>query len=236
MKYRQFFFFLILLCIAGQAFGQVYDCIAVARMDNAIFRGELTEKYQYKINGTAYAYSDEFKQGNIMFNGKLYMGVFLNLNSHRDELQLKASESGIKAGNADSGMDDGINIALKKELVGDFSIGDRNYTSLYGEYAVNGLKEGYYEVLYRRGNNMLVKRHYKNVSEKTDAISGKMETIFKSKHKYYLVADGRVKSVKNEKNLAKICRGKSELKEFLKLNKGKDTEELMKGVMLIIEK
>lgn len=242
-KQLRLVFFLMAFCIAATASGQedhkVYDCIAVAKMDNTIFRGELAEKYTYTIKGTAYAYSDEFGKGNIIFNGKLYLGVFMNLNSHRDELQLKASESGISATTTSTAAaaDDGINIALKKNLVGDFSIGERNFTTLCGENAVKGLKEGYYEVLYKRGNNMLVKRHYKNVSEKTDAISGKMETIFKSKHKYYLVADGSVKTIQSEKNLIKICRDKkSDAKEYLRKNKGKDSEELMKGVMLIIEK
>lgn len=243
LKYKQLrlVFFLMAFCIAATASGQeghkVYDCIAVAKMDNTIFRGELAEKYTYTIKGTAYAYSDEFGKGNIIFNGKLYQGVFMNLNSHRDELQLKASESGISATTTSTAADDGINIALKKNLVGDFSIGERNYTTLCGENAVKGLKEGYYEVLYKRGNSMLVKRHYKNVSEKTDAISGKMETIFKSKHKYYLVADGSVKTIKDEKSLIKICRDKkNDVKEFFKNNKKKSSEELMKGAMLIIDK
>ena len=243
LKYKQLrlVFFLMAFCIAATASGQeghkVYDCIAVAKMDNTIFRGELAEKYTYTIKGTAYAYSDEFGKGNIIFNGKLYLGVFMNLNSHRDELQLKASESGISATTTSTAADDGINIALKKNLVGDFSIGERNYTTLCGENAVKGLKEGYYEVLYKRGNSMLVKRHYKNVSEKTDAISGKMETIFKSKHKYYLVADGSVKTIKDEKSLIKICRDKkNDVKEFFKNNKKKSSEELMKGAMLIIDK
>ena len=304
-------FFLAMLCVAAPSFGQedtknlesrkiegqkikdqkveaqkiegqkVYDCVAVAKMDNSIFRGELAEKYTYAIKGTAYAYSDEFGMGNIIFNGKLYMGVFLNLNSHRDELQLKASESGIKASlgetrtkvnsgeagaktaNARPGTasaDDGINIALKKELVGDFSIGERNYTTLCGENAVKGLKEGYYEVIYRSSNGynssnssngacnfLLVKRHYKNVTEKMNSITGKIETTFNSKHKYFLVADGSVRGVKNEKNLAKICRGmnngdkRGQIKEFLRLNKGKGSEgkgseELMRGIMVLIEK
>lgn len=243
LKYKQLrlVFFLMAFCIAASASGQedhkVYDCIAVAKMDNTIFRGELAEKYTYTIKGTAYAYSDEFGKGDIIFNGKLYLGVFMNLNSHRDELQLKASESGISATTSATAADDGINIALKKNLVGDFSIGERNYTTLCGENAVKGLKEGYYEVLHRKNNNMLLKRHYKNVSEKTDAISGKMETIFKSKHKYYLVADGSVKTIKDEKSLIKICRDKkNDVKEFFKNNKKKSSEELMKGAMLIIDK
>ena len=188
-----------------------------------IFRGELAEKYIYPITGCVYAYSDEFETGDVMFNGKQYSGLQLNLNAHRDELQLMGVG--------------GECIALRNTLVGDFNIGERNYTSLYGTNSIEGLAEGYYQVLYK-GEELLLKKIYKNVSEQANFITGAITKVFTTKYRYYLVKEGMVYKVKDEKSLVKFDKeDKGKIRSFIKeqRRKGVKPEDIMHGVMKIME-
>ena len=188
-----------------------------------IFRGELAEKYAYNITGCVYAYSDEFETGDVMFNGKKYSGLQLNLNAHRDELQLMGVG--------------GECIALRNTLVGDFNIGERNYTSLCGANSIEGLAEGYYQVLYK-GEGLLLKKIYKNVSEQANFITGAITKVFTTKYRYYLVKEGMVYKVKDEKSLVKHYKEhKSKTRAFIKEHRRRmaATDDIMHGVMKIME-
>ena len=217
MNIRRFTILLVLaLGFAGTAGAQDFN--------TPIFRGELAEKYNFKIEGTVYAYSDEFEDGDVVFNGKLYSDLKLNLNSHINELQVAIGSTG-------------ENMALRRELVGDFNIGKRRYTSLYGERNVKGLQQGYYQVLHR-GKDMLLKRIYKKVSERTETITRQQVKIFTTKHKYFLVKDGKVYTVKNETGLAKFYKHqKAQIKKYVKSKRTARVERdyLMQGVMELME-
>lgn len=188
-----------------------------------IFRGELAEKYAYNITGCVYAYSDDFEPGDVVFNGKKYSGLQLNLNAHRDELQLMGVG--------------GECIALRNTLVGDFNVGERNYTSLYGANSIEGLAEGYYQVLYK-GEGLLLKKIYKNVSEQANFITGAITKVFTTKYRYYLVKEGMVYKVKDEKSLVKHYKEhKGKTRAFIKERKRRmaATDDIMQGVMKIVE-
>lgn len=189
-----------------------------------IFRGELAEKYAYNITGCVYAYSDEFETGDVMFNGKKYSGLQLNLNAHRNELQVKVGVSGDC-------------IALRNILVGDYNIGERNYTALYGANCIAGLAEGHYQVLYK-GEGLLLKKIYKHVSEQANFITGDITKVFTTKYRYYLVKGGVVYKVKDVKSLVKFDKeDKGKIRSFIKeqRRKGVKPEDIMHGVMKIME-
>lgn len=191
--------------------------------NSPVFRGELVEKYTYPITGSVYAYSDEFETGNVLFNGKRYTDLLLNLDSYRDELQLKVIGTEC--------------IALRNSLVGDFNIGKRNYTAFYGENCINGLSEGYYQVLYN-GERILLKKIYKNVSEQVHFITGKITKVFTTKFRYYLIMNGKVYKIKDDKDLVKFGKEhKGEIKAFIKVQRrrGFESEDIMCDVMKIIE-
>lgn len=207
---------LLVLGFAGGACAQDFNI--------PIFRGELAEKYTYPIEGTVYAYSDEFQEGTLEFNGKVYTGLMMNLNAHRDELQVAIGTTGEK-------------MAPRRALVGDFTIGKRNYTSLFGEQAIKGLPQGFYQVLHR-GNDLLVKKFYKKTSDKTESITNLTVKVFTTKYKYYLVKDGKVYTVKDAKGLAKFYKeGKERIKGYLNGTRGKRVEKdyLLQGVMELME-
>lgn len=202
------------------------QCVISAHaQDNStpIFRGELAEKYMYPITGCVYAYSDEFETGDVMFNGKKYSGLQMNLNAHRDELQLMGVG--------------GDCIALRNTQVGDYNIGERNYTALYGANCIAGLAEGHYQVLYK-GEGLLLKKIYKHVSEQANFITGEITKVFTTKYRYYLVKDGMVYKVKDVKSLVKFDKeDKGKIRSFIKEHRraGSATEDIMQGVMKIVE-
>ena len=217
MKTTRFVILLLLvLGFAGGACAQDFNI--------PVFRGELAEKYNFPIDGTVYAYSDEFETGEVVFNGKLYTGLMMNLNAHRDELQVAIGSTGER-------------MALRRELVGDFIVGKRKYTSLCGERAVKGLQQGYYQVLHR-GDGMLLKRIHKTVSDRIESFTRQTVKVFTTKHRYYLVKDGKVYTIKNERGLAKFYRqDKDRIKDYVKRKHGMRVErdDLLQGIMELME-
>ena len=217
MKINRFIILCILfLGLAGVTCAQDFN--------TPVFRGELAEKYIYQIDGTVYTYSDKFEEGQVMFNGKLYTGLMMNLNAHRDELQVAIGSTGER-------------MAPRRELVGDFTIGKRNYTSLYGQRKIKGLQQGYYQVLHR-GDDMLLKRIHKTVSDRIESFTRQTVKVFTTKHRYYLVKDGKVYTIKNERGLAKFYRQDNDrIKDYVKRNRGMRVErdDLLQGIMELME-
>lgn len=187
-----------------------------------VFRGELAQRYNYQLEGTVYAYSDEFQEGTLEFNGKHYSGLMMNLNAHRNELQVRIGTTG-------------ESIAVKRSLVGDFTIGKRNFTALYGERGIKGLAEGYYQVLYR-GKDMLLKEIYKSTNDRTDYVNNITVKVFTTRTRYWLVKDGKVTGIRDGNDLAGIYREhKDEVKRYLKGHKGEEKDVSLQTIMELIE-
>lgn len=213
---RCVFVFIFMMAHAGIVCAQNFNI--------PVFRGELAEKYDYPLEGTVYAYSDEFETGKLEFNGKWYHGLVMNLNAHRNELQVRIGTSG-------------ESISLRRSLVGDFTIGKRNYTCFYGGRKIKGLPEGYYQVLYK-GKDMLLKQIYKNIIERVDFSTHKPVKVCVSHSRYWLVKGGKVTVIKGEKNLAGIYKeSKGEIKQLIKEYRDKEGERdnMLVSIMSLIE-
>ncbi|MBR5255402.1 MAG: carboxypeptidase-like regulatory domain-containing protein [Bacteroidales bacterium] len=76
------------LLLSVTAIGQDREESAYA----TIFRGKLPGVYPYKFNGTYFWEQKAFQRGNVMYNGKLYRDVSLNLDAHEGELQVRPLE------------------------------------------------------------------------------------------------------------------------------------------------
>ena len=113
---------------------------------STLFRGELTLVYGVMApndGSTYFAYSEKFEQGNVLFRGKWYRGVQLNLNAHRDELNIISPVQGII-------------LSLNKQAVDSFSFGNHAFVHYRsGEFSLLG--NGYYQVLFE-GNVKLYKK------------------------------------------------------------------------------
>ena len=76
------------LLLSVTAIGQDREESAYA----TIFRGKLPGVYPYKFNGTYFWERKEFQRGDVMYNGKLYRGVSLNIDACEGELQVRPLE------------------------------------------------------------------------------------------------------------------------------------------------
>ena len=209
--------FLVLLCglfLAHSGFlysQEKYDYLQAAGLNAAIFRGPEAVKYQFKYQGTPYAYTETFSMGSLVYNGVKYDGVELNLNAHRDELHLKITSSGIV-------------LELDKNIVGDFVIGRRQFVTLVGENAVEGLPQGYYQVLYK-GGDMLLKKNIRTFHERLQTSGSGVFRYFDQSNKYYLLKDGKVYPVSRNKDFAKVYKEeKKAIKGFIRHNRMKFME------------
>jgi hypothetical protein len=169
-----------------------------------------------------YAYSDEFEMGDLEFNGKMYYGLMLNLNAHKGELQVKIGTT------KDC-------IALKNSLVGDFNIGGRRYTTLYGERIIRGLDPGYYEVLYK-GEAVILKQIVRNMYDQTDFSSGNITKAFALKVKYWLVKDGEVRQIKKERDLQRAYKSfKKDIRSYMSIHSEVDMDINLEFIMTMVE-
>ncbi len=182
-----------------------YDYLGEAGLDASIYRGPEAPKFPFLFEGSQYAYTNEFEEGTVLYNGVEYRGVHLNLSASSDELHLKVLKSGIV-------------IELEKRLVGGFAIGEREYLSLQGDNAVDGLAPGFYEVLHS-GRSLLLKKNVKKIAVRKHEEKGIFRQ-FESANKYYVVKDGTSGQVLRVGDIVKMFdENKKELKGFVKKNR-----------------
>ena len=100
-----------------------------------LYRGTSPLPYKSLHIGTYYAFSEEFEKGDLYYNGKIYHGVEMNLNSHLDELYVKVPGSGRA-------------VMLNKEFINKFSLGKRNFLLIDKRHEKGAPQPGFYEILY----------------------------------------------------------------------------------------
>lgn len=201
---------------------QRYDYNAEVGFDSPVYRGEIADKYSFPFIGTVYAYSDEFEMGDLEFNGKMYYGLMMNLNCHRGELlvQIGATKDCI---------------VLKNSIVGDFNIGERRYTALFGERGIKGLAPGYYQVLYE-GKDMILKQIDRKIYDHTDFSSGNITKAFALKVKYWLLKDGEVRQIRRERDLQRVYKSfKKDIRSYMSLHSENDMDSNLVYLMSMVE-
>jgi len=171
-----------------------------------LYRGQAPLEYNFFHTGTFYAYSPEFEKGDVMFNGKLYKDIYMNLNSHLDELNVLIKTSGRI-------------VVLNGEFVDYFNLGKRRFINIVkGD---NSLQKGYYEVLFN-GKTKLYKKIKKVYSERiNESISAKtqskLERLFIGYESYYLIKDNIEKIIKNKSDLlAGFRERKRDIRQFIR--------------------
>ena len=110
---------------------------------DALFRGKMSDRYSSNFNGTPYWDAEGFMPGSILYNGKRYDGVYINVDAALCEVNVKPSPE-IAATSPD------------RNQVSWFTRGGKRFVNL--QYlGVEGAREGFYEVLFD-GNVSLLKR------------------------------------------------------------------------------
>ena len=113
--------------------GASLEALAQRPEEQALFRGRLQNLYPYKYNGTFYLETRKFQKGDVLYNGKEYKDVLLNLDAFSMDLVAKPEE---QAGA----------VILYRDQVAWFTLGKRQFLNLrYLGY--KDAEEGYYELI-----------------------------------------------------------------------------------------
>ena len=179
------------LLLSVTAIGQDREESAYA----TIFRGKLPGVYPYKFNGTYFWEQKVFQRGNVMYNGKLYRDVSLNLDAHEGELQVRPLEKSSP-------------VVVFRDQVAWFTMGPDLFVNL--QYL--GWKEapaGYFMVI-RNGETPLLMTRSKvlrfdgtggQMTRKgTDDFRSDVYNFFDEKDTYYALEKGTLKKI-SKRNL-----------------------------------
>ena len=165
-----------------------------------LYRGHKAFVYVLRFNGTHYWSTPVFQQGEVVYNGKRYSDVLLNLDASRQDLVLR--------------LDDGVSAkVLDRDCVRECSFGGQhflNLQNLYGESAPSG----YWEVLYD-GRSKIVRRVVKTLENDMEG-NKRAQTHFEGEYRpnvfqtftysesyCYVSEDGRVVPMKRRRDLLK---------------------------------
>lgn len=179
---------LLLLCCPALAQTTKYQKDAAEL--STLYRGKLPNPYPYKYNGTYFLETRTFSTGSILYNGKQYNDVILNLDAVSQDLVVRPSEG---AGG----------VILDRNQVAWFTLGGRRFVNL--EYM--GYKEapkGYLELV-KDGKSPVFKFRRKvfrtetnprNTPEMDGNYNSDVANTFVPAEEYYSIENGAVKKLK----------------------------------------
>jgi len=174
---------------------------------STLFRGELPASNGDKISNdgsTYFAYSDRFEKGNLLYRGKWYYDVLLNLDAQRDELYVVDFSRGFP-------------VVVNKNFVDSVFIGagGGHWFVRLAQKSNPVISSGYYEVLYS-GKVMLYKKIRKQFNQKTSN-DKRLLKWFTLSEGFYLYKNDRWYRVGSKGDLQKIyAQQKRDIDLFLK--------------------
>lgn len=170
-----------------------------------IYNGKIPPAYSYDVEGTFFLESLDHYKGSLVYDGKLYTDLVLNLNVHLDELYI--SKPGKR-----------ISSIVAKEFVSSFTLGDMQFEQIRKEEEPGVPQSGYYQVLFKGQHVKMLKRTRKLYGSNTPQ-EGHASHIFTAATTYYVVCDGIYTPVKNKGSfLGALASQKKQLKQFIKDN------------------
>lgn len=186
---------------------QVYDELDYfqdsAQELSILFRGKQAEKYEFPFNGNCYWSGPQYGKGEIMYLGKLYRNLDLNLDAVLQSPLVRMNSGSISIGLATDDVE--------------YMVIDG---SLYENLALKGRKDaesGFYQLLAECPGYKLYKKVAKKQDSSVDVVNGpeigyedpyykyNVHTFFKYMPAYYLVHNGGpLERFKNKNALLKM--------------------------------
>lgn len=169
-----------------------------------LYRGRLATRYNFLHEGTYYAYSADFENGFIRFNGKDYYDIIINLDSNLDQVCVKINNAMLDA------------IAPQKSLVDYFFLGERKFINFKTGNSL--MVPGFYEVIYTDNHGIdLYKKITKVYREDISRDTGNsVIRVFDESVRYFLVYGDSVSLIKNKRSLlSKFPNRKKEIQKKL---------------------
>ena len=186
-----------------------------------LYNGKIPPAYKMLFDGTYYLESEEYQEGSVIYNGKYYTGILLNLNAHLDELYIRMP------GYYTSSI-------LLKKLVDSFALGEKEFVHITKENSPLAPVEGFYRVLYSGETLTILKRTIKQLNSVSAASDIKASHTFFSTQSYYVVKNGTFHPVTKKASLLRALHDQRALvNRYIRENKLKFSTE-GKDVTLVL--
>ena len=118
------------------------DFIQEAGGLSTLFRGRLQNPIPIRYNGTYFLDTRKFQEGSVLYNGKFYDGIYMNLDAMNQELVARPSAKA-------------AGVILYRDQVGWFTLGKKRFVNLRFMGYTNA-QEGYYELVQNGRNPLLL--------------------------------------------------------------------------------
>ena len=125
--------FLVFLSLGMYAQEEAKKYMKEAGPLSTLYRGRMPVHYPYLYNGTYYWNTKQFQEGSVLYNGKLYDHVYVNLDAARQELQVKLTEKGAP-------------VVPYEEYISYFTMGEAFFVNM-NALGYKDAPAGYYEVI-----------------------------------------------------------------------------------------
>lgn len=221
---KQFTLVLMVFCLlfAGSKTAAAQDDYAVfsgeAREASLLYRGHKAFEYSLLYNGTYFWESPEFRTGDVIYCGKEYRDVELNIDAARHELI-------VRIGNGISPK------VLGREYVQECHFGGRHFLNLQFLYGLEA-PSGYWEVLTEGRNKVLcrVDKHLEqdldgNKRDQTHYVGTYRPNVYQTfvylATYCFLMEDGRIVPVRRRQDVFKLL-DKSQRSEVRRLLRRKE--------------
>lgn len=193
---RKIYVLIFFLTFSTQVFSQEqsdYDHYSDKTGDKMmIFRGPIPLEYMGISIGNPFFHSADFIKGKMVYRGREYDNLLLNLNCHTSKLYIRNSQNN-------------LTVTLKEEWVDSFSLGDKEFIRVNSE--ITNLPSGYYQVYHiNDGKTQLLKRTVKDYYEEIDRGSISLKKGFKTIETFYLEKEGIWYSFAKKSDLYKCFR------------------------------
>lgn len=172
-----------------------------ASSQSVLYRGRAARLYSNALyNGHYFWQTKEFRTGSVLYNGKFYTGVLLNIDACASELLVKINSSAPA-------------IVVTRDLVTEFEIDGEKFVNL----KVGGqadAREGFYQVACE--NPLVYHRVDKNFTSSASNVNGAaigyddpdyrndVLNYFMNEERWYVVKDGKLKRIGRRKALKTI--------------------------------
>jgi hypothetical protein len=172
-----------------------------------LYNGKIPPEYRMLHDGTYFLESEDYYTGTVVYNGKQYVDIQMNLNAHLDELYVKIPQYN-------------SNTILLKAHVTSFTLDNMEFLHIVGDLFPRAPETGYYRILFSGEDVMVLKKTKKMMNSATPDVEMTVTHVFNESTSWYIVRNGMFHPVKRKASVLRVLRDKrKELNRHIRENK-----------------
>ncbi len=160
-----------------------------------LYNGKIPPEYRMIHDGTYFLQSEDYFTGTVVYNGKRYVDIQLNLNAHLDELYIKIPQYN-------------SNTILLKANVESFTLDSMAFRHILRDKWPQAPATGYYRVLFSGEKITVLKKTKKLMNSATPDTDMTVTHVFNESTSYYIVRDGKFYPVNRKASVLRVLRDK----------------------------